>query len=105
VLYFSRINKGEGGLAMDEARLKALKQEILDLPEGEQQQIAQELLPLLLTTRAGVQSIDRVLQALSDQELDALVERARRRSQDVPEETVAAVIGEALRTVRAQSRP
>lgn len=90
---------------MDEARLKALKQEILDLPEGEQQQIAQELLPLLLTTRAGVQSIDRVLQALSDQELDALVERARRRSQDVPEETVAAVIGEALRTVRAQSRP
>ncbi len=89
---------------MDEARLKALKQEILDLPEGEQQQIAQELLPLLLTTRAGVQSIDRVLQALSDQELDALVERARRRSQDVPEETVAAVIGEALRAVRAQSR-
>ncbi len=90
---------------MDEARLKALKQEILDLPEGEQQQIAQELLPLLLTTRAGVQSIDRVLQGLSDQELDALVERARRRSQDVPEETVAAVIGEALRAVRAQSRP
>jgi hypothetical protein len=90
---------------MDEARLKALKQEILDLPEGEQQQIAQELLPLLLTTRAGVQSIDRVLQALSDQELDALVERARRRSQDVPEATVAAVIGEALRAVRAQSRP
>jgi len=45
-----------------------------------------------------------VLQALSDQELDALVERARRRSQDVPEETVAAVIGEALRAVRAQSR-
>jgi len=35
---------------------------------------------------------------------DALVERARRRSQDVPEETVAAVIGEALRAVRAQSR-
>jgi hypothetical protein len=89
---------------MDEARLRALKQEILDLPEGDQQQIAQELLPLLLTTRAGVQSIDRVLQALSDQELDALVERARHQSRDLPEETVAAVIGEALRAVRAQSR-
>lgn len=89
---------------MDEARLRALKQEILDLPEGDQQQIAQALLPLLLTTRAGVQSIDRVLQALSTEELDALVERARHRSHDIPEETIAAVIGEALRAVRAQSR-
>ena len=41
---------------------------------------------------------------LSDEELDALVERARARGRDLPEEAIAAVIGEALRAVRAQSR-
>lgn len=89
---------------MDEARVRALKQEILDLPEGDRQQVALELLPLLLTTRAGIESIDRVLGSLSDEELDGLVERARRRGQDVSEDAIAAVIGEALRAVRAQSR-
>jgi len=94
----------EGGFATTGTGVKALKQEILELPDGEQQQIAQELLPLLLTTRGGVRSIDRVLQAHSDQELDAMVERARDRTQDLPEATVDAVIGEALRAVRALSR-
>ncbi len=89
---------------MDEARVRALKQEILDLPEGDRQQVAQELLPLLLTTRVGIESIDRVLGSLSDEELDGLVERARRRGQDVSEDAIAAVIGEALRAVRAQRR-
>jgi hypothetical protein len=45
-----------------------------------------------------------VLQALSDEEVDTLVERARIRAKDIPEDTIAAVIGEALRAVRAQSR-
>ena len=89
---------------MDESKVKTLKQEILGLPEGERQQLAQEVLPLLLTTRAGIESIDRVLGSLSDEELDALVERARRRSQGLSEDAIAAVIGEALRAVRAQSR-
>ena len=89
---------------MDEARVRALKQEILDLPEGDRQQVAQELLPLLLTTRVGIESIDRVLGSLSDEELDGLVERARRRGQDVSEDAIAAVIGEAIRAVRAQNR-
>jgi hypothetical protein len=35
---------------------------------------------------------------------DALVERARTRARDIPEDAIAALIGEALRAVRAQSR-
>ncbi len=38
---------------MDTARIKALTQQILALPEGERQQLALEVLPILLTTRAG----------------------------------------------------
>ncbi len=87
---------------MDEAKVKALTQEIMALSEEERQQLAQEVLPLLLTTRAGFAGIDRALQALSDEEMDALVERARGRSRDLPDTTVAAVIGDALRAVRAQ---
>ena len=89
---------------MERARVEALKQEIMDLPEGERQELAQELMPFLLTTRAGIQGIDRALEALSDDELDSLAERARSRTRDLPEETVATVIREALRAVRAQSR-
>ena len=89
---------------MDQAKVKALTQEILALPDAERQRLAVEILPVLLTTRAGLAGIDEALQALSDEELDALVERARRRGRDLPDATVAAVIGEALRAVRAQSR-
>jgi len=89
---------------MGDATVKSLKQAILDLPADQQQQLAEEILPLLLTTRAGVKGIDHVLQALSDEEVDTLVERARTRAKDIPEDTIAAVIGEALRAVRAQSR-
>jgi hypothetical protein len=38
-------------------------------------------------------------------ELVALVERARRRRQDVTDEGIAAVIAEALHAVRAPRRP
>jgi hypothetical protein len=89
---------------MEDTKVKALKQAILDLPEGEQQQLAQEILPLLLTTPTALKGIDQALQALSDEEVDALVERARGRTRDLPEETITTVIGEALRAVRAQSR-
>ena len=44
------------------------------------------------------------LQALSDEELDAVIERARRRAGALGEEGVAAIIDEAVRAVRAQSR-
>lgn len=56
--------------------------------------------PLLLTTRQGLAGIDMALDALSDEELDALVERARSRGHDLPDAAVAALIGEALRAVR-----
>ena len=89
---------------MDQAKVKALTQEILALPDGERQRLAEEILPVLLTTRAGLAGIDEALQALSDEELDALVERARSRGRDLPDATAAAVISEALRAVRSQSR-
>ena len=89
---------------MEDATVKGLKQAILDLPAEQQQQLAEELLPLLLTTRAGFKGIDQVLQTLTDEEVDALVERARTRAKDIPEDVITTVIGEALRAVRAQSR-
>lgn len=89
---------------MDQSRVKALTEEILALPEAERHKLAEEILPMLLTTRPGLAGIDQALQSLSDEELDALVERARSRGQDLPEATVTAVIGEALRAVRPQSR-
>lgn len=89
---------------MHQSKVKALTQEILALPEAERQQLAEEILPVLLTTRLGLAGIDQALQSLSDEELDALVERVRSRGRDLPDATVAAVIGEALRAVRAQSR-
>ena len=89
---------------MDKSKVKALTQEILALSEAEREQLAEEVLPVLLTTRPGLAGIDQALQALSDQELDALIERARSRGRDLPDSTVAEVIGEALRAVRAQSR-
>lgn len=85
-------------------KVEHLVREIMTLPEGERQQLAREVLPSLLMTKVGLEGIDQALQALSEEELDALVERARNRNRDVPEETVAAVIGEALKATRAASR-
>ena len=90
---------------MDTARIDALKQAILALPDQERQQLAQEVLPVLLMTRAGLAEIDQALDAFSDAELDALVERARWRAVDLPEETIATLIAEALRAARPHSRP
>ena len=89
---------------MDATRVKALTEEILALPEPEREQLAEAVLPALLTTPVGVAGIDQALRALSDAELDTLVERARRRSQDLTEATVAEVVGEALRAVRTPRR-
>ena len=89
---------------MNTAKVKSLTQAILALPDEERQELAQQVLDVLLTTRSGLKEIDRALEGLSDEELDALVERARRRARDLPEATVAAVIGEALRAARVQNR-
>jgi hypothetical protein len=77
----------------------------LALPEPERQELAREVLPTLLLTPAGLAEIDGALACLSDDELNALVERVRGRAADLSEESIATVIAEALRTGRAQSRP
>ncbi len=88
---------------MDKARVRSLAREILALPEPERQELAREVLPALLGTRAGLE-IDEALRDLSDDELRALVERARRRASDLAEEEVTAIITEGLRAARAQGR-
>jgi hypothetical protein len=88
---------------MATSRVRSLAEQIRALPEDDRQALAQEILPVLLSTRAGLEEIDRALTTFSDEELDALIERARAQA-DVPDTTAAAVIGEAVRAVRSQSR-
>lgn len=90
---------------MGAAKVRSLVTEIEALSDAERQELAHEVLPLLLTTRAGLEEIDRSLEALSDEELDAIIERARERAGALGDEAVAAIIAEAVRAVRAQSRP
>jgi hypothetical protein len=90
---------------MDSSKVAALKHEILALPELERQELAREVLPALLLTPAGLAEIDEALTRLSDDELDALVERARGRAASPGEDSIATVIAEALQAARAQSRP
>lgn len=89
---------------MQTKRVQSLIAEIQALSEAERQELAHEVLPFLLTTRAGLEEIDRSLEALSDEELDAVIERARQRAGTLGDEAVAAIIDEAVRAVRVQSR-
>jgi hypothetical protein len=89
--------------AVATSKVRSLAEQIWALPDGDRQALAQEVLPVLLNTRAGLEAIDRALTTLSDEEIDALIERARAQA-DLPETAAAAVIGEAVRAVRAQSR-
>jgi precorrin-2 methylase len=82
---------------MDTVRVRSLAREILALSEPERQELAREVLPALLTTRAGLAEIDASLRDLSDDELRALVEHARQRASDLSENEVAAIITEGLR--------
>jgi hypothetical protein len=90
---------------MDTARVRSLAREILALPEPERQELAREVLPTLLGTRAGLEEIDEALRDLADDELRALVERARRRASDLGEDKIAAIIAEGVRAARAHGRP
>lgn len=90
---------------METMKVLSLAQEILALSESEQQALARRILPVLLGTRAGLEEIDEALRALSDDELRALVERARHRARDLAEDEVAAIIAEGLRAARASGRP
>ncbi|HAM58875.1 MAG TPA: hypothetical protein DCQ64_27060 [Candidatus Rokubacteria bacterium] len=87
-----------------DTKVQSLIAEIEALSEAERQALAHEVLPLLLTTRAGLEEIDRSLEALSDEALDAVIERARQRAGPLGDEAVAAIIDEALRAVHAHGR-
>lgn len=81
---------------MSSTKVKHLAKEILALPEHERQELAEGVLPELLLTRAGLEAIDQSLQSLSDTELGALVERARRRNRECPDRAVTAVLDAAI---------
>ena len=87
-----------------ETKVQSLIAEIEALSEAERQTLAQGVLPLLLSTRAGLEEIDRSLETLSDEELDTVIERARQRTGTLGDEAVTAIIDEALRAVRTHSR-
>jgi hypothetical protein len=85
-------------------KIQSLIEEIRALSEAERQELAHEVLPWLLTTRVGLEEIDRSLEVLSDEELDTVIERARQRAGTLGDEAVAAIIDEAVRAARAQGR-
>lgn len=89
---------------MGKTRVQHLTQEISRLTEAERQELAEAVLPSLLLTREGLQAIDRALQTLPTEELDALVERLRNKNQDLSDSAIATVIREALQATRAASR-
>jgi hypothetical protein len=57
-----------------------------------------------LSTRAGLEEIDRSLEKMSDEELDAVIERARDRAGTLGDEALTIIIDEAIRAARAQGR-
>jgi len=85
-------------------KVQSLIAEIEALSEAERETLVQEVLPLLLSTRAGLEEIDHSLETLSDEELDTVIERARQRAGTLGDEAVTAIIDEAIRAVRAQGR-
>ena len=87
-----------------ETKVQSLITEIEALSEAERQTLAQGVLPLLLSTRAGLEEIDRSLEALSDEELDTVIDRARQRAGTLGDEAVTVIIDEAIRAVRAHGR-
>jgi hypothetical protein len=83
---------------MAEAKVQQIAQEIRMLTEVERQELIAEILPLLLVTQGSVQAVTRALDALSTEELDALVEHARMRNAAIPETTLSTVLRDALHT-------
>jgi hypothetical protein len=89
---------------MGSTKVKHLAVEILALAEHERQELAEGVLPELVLTRAGLEAIDRLLHSLSDTELGALVEHARRRNRECPDRAVAAVMDGAIQAARRTRR-
>jgi hypothetical protein len=92
------------GIGMAEAKVQQIAQEIRMLIEVARQELIAEILPLLLLTLGSVQAVTRVLDALSTEELDALVEHARMRNIAIPETTLPTVLRDALYTTTGGAR-
>ena len=99
-----RTDPTDVGCRTMETKVQSLVAEIEALSEAERQTLAQEILPLLLSTRAGLAEIDRSLEVLSDAELDTVIERARQRAGTLGDEAVTAIIDEAIRAAHAHGR-
>lgn len=89
---------------MSSTKVKQLAEEILALADHERQELAEGVLPELLLTRVGLEAIDQSLHSLSDTELGALVEHARRRNRECPDRAVAAVMDDAIQAARRACR-
>jgi galactose-1-phosphate uridylyltransferase len=59
--------------------------------------LAKQVLPVLI----GVEVKKRTMEALSDEQLDAVITQLRERNKELSEEEVAQVIRQALEEVRA----
>jgi hypothetical protein len=89
---------------MAEAKVQQIAHEIRMLTEVERQELIAEILPLLLLTQGSVRAVIRALDALSTEELDALVEHARMRNIAIPETTLSTVLRDALHASRTPCR-
>lgn len=89
---------------MSSTKVKHLAEEILALPEHERQELAEGVLPELLLTRAGLEAIDQSLHSLSDTELLALVEHARLRNREYPDQAIATLMDDAIQAARRARR-
>ena len=89
---------------MAEAKVQQIAHEIRMLTEVERQELIAEILPLLLLTQGSVRAVTRALDALSTEELDALVEHARMRNTAIPKTTLSTVLRDALHASRTSRR-
>jgi hypothetical protein len=89
---------------MAEAKVQQIAHAIQMLTAVERQELITEILPLLLLTPGSVQAMPRILDALSTEELDALVEHARMRNTTIAETTLSTVLRDALHTSRTPGR-
>jgi hypothetical protein len=89
---------------MAEAKVQQIAHEIRMLTEVERQELVAEVLPLLLLAQGSMQVVTRALDALSTENLDALVEHARMRNTAIPETTSSTVLRDALHISRTPRR-
>ena len=89
---------------MAETKVQQIAHEIRMLTEVERQELIADILPLLLLTQGSVQAVIRALDALSTEELDALVEHVRMRNTSISETVLSMVLRDAIHASRTPHR-